>query len=297
MGPSMTTTSTPNVDALTDNATSTLNYITTEALSSKDLFDVVTTLANINLGYLGVSVAILGVLGGVFVYFNIKPLQEKLGKQEEVISDLLGQSEIQTRASFKEFEERQTLSLSAALEQQKENVYLEVTNKIQVAESTIMEKIDSISNDKDLKLKEILLSEMSNKILSLEKSLTLAIEQFKNTNEKEFSSFKNKSESQLKKITADILELKAYKYDMEGRMGGIIFTIDALEKCLNDEPFMLQFSLDDLKEKIGKYTLSPELFIRLRDILKSIEKTTPEKYTATIKEIQNLVRVEEKPDM
>lgn len=271
--------------------------ITTLINSSKDI-------AQLNLGYLGISVAILGVLGGVFVYFNIKPIKDKLSKQEETIDNLkkeafglLDKSETQVKNSLEKFKETQDYSLSESLTQQKDNIFLEVTNKIQATENTLLEKIDLISNDKDLKLKEILLSEMDNKVLSLDKTLVAKIEEYKKIDDERFLDLKNKSDARFKEIAADILELKAYKYDMEGKMGGIIFTIDALEKCLNDSPYLLEFKLNDLKEKIGKYTLSPELFIRLKKIINEIKnkKIGGDKYNTIIEEIEDSITVENKP--
>ncbi|MEK7585182.1 MAG: hypothetical protein AAB455_01530 [Patescibacteria group bacterium] len=272
---------------------------TTTLIDFLDLINISKDLAQLNLGYLGISVVILGV----FVYFNIKPMQEKLGKQEDAINDLkkeandlLGQADIQTKSSLKEFEEKQTSLVSTAFDQQKENIYLEVTNKIQIAESNILEKVNSISNDKDLKLKEILLSEMSNKILSIERSLTALLEEHKKTNSERFSLFEKKTNTSVNKIAGDLLELKAYKYDMEGKMGGIIFTIEAVEKCFRDEPYLLKYKLEDLKGKIGKYSLTPELFIRLKNTLKSIESTGVE-HANIIKEIRDAVTLQEKPEM
>lgn len=136
---------------------------------------------------------------------------------------------------------------------------------------------------------------MSNKILSLEKGLTAVIEEYKKTNDEKFILFKNKTDIDLKGLTSDILELKAYKYDMEGKMGGIIFTIEALEKCLKDEPYLLEFRLQDLKDKIGKYILSPELFIRLKDILNKAKNIKDKDYSVIIGEIENLIKVESNP--
>ena len=276
---------------------------TTTLINSLDLINLSRDLAQLNLGYLGISVAILGVLGGAFVYFNIKPLQEKLNKQEEVINelkkeakDLLGKAEAQTQTSLMEFEKEQTELLYTSFDQQKENLYLEVTNKIQSAETNILEKANSTSDDKDSKLKEILLSEMSNKNLSLDKSLNTIFEEYKKVSDEKFSSFEKKINSSVKEIASDVLELKAYKYDMEGKMGGIIFTIEAVEKCLKDEPYLLKFKLEDLKEKIGKYSLSPELFIRLKTALNSIESKGDE-HTSVIKEIKDLVTLETKPEI
>ena len=280
-----------------------MDIATTTQINALDLINLSKDIAELNLGYLGISVAILGVLGGVFVYFNIRPLHEKLSKQEEALNnlrkeagDLLGQSDIQTASALKDFEDHQVELLSTAFDQQKENIYLEVINKIQVAENNILEKADAVSGDKDLKLKEILLSEMSNKILSMEKTLAATFEENKKQLEDKFSVFERKIDSRIKEISNDVLELKAYKYDMEGRMGGIIFTIEALEKCEKEEPHLLRFKIEDLKEKIGKYTLTPDLFIRLRSVLKSIESKNPEHLDA-IKEIRDQVRLQEKPEM
>lgn len=272
---------------------------TTTLISSLDLINISKDIAQLNLGYLGISVAILGV----FVYFNIRPLQEKLGKQEDAINDLrkeavdlLGEADIQTKSALEDFEKKQITMLNVALVQQKENTSLEVTNRIQSAESDILEKVNTVSDDKDLKLKEILLSEMTNKILSLEKTLISILDEYKKTNDARLFSFEKSTNTKISKIAGDLLELKAYKYDMEGKMGGIIYSIEALENCFKDEPHMLKFKLGDLKGRIGKYPLDPELFIRLATILNSIESKFKE-HSDIIKEIKGLVTMQEKPEM
>ena len=273
----------------------------TTLINSLDLINLSRDIAQLNLGYLGISVAILGVLGGVFVYFNIKPLQEKLSKQEDLTNELrkealnlLGESAVQTNSSLEEFEKKQTSVLAAALVHQKENSSLEMTNRIQSAESDILEKVNLSSNDKEIKLKEILLSEMSNKILSLEKTLTILVEENKKTTDERFSLFEKNINTKISKISADLLELKSYKYDMEGKMGGIIYAIEALEKCFKDEPYLLEFKLNDLKGKIGKYDLDPELFIRLKNILNNIQ-TKYDKHSSVIEEIKDSVNMQVKP--
>lgn len=281
-----------------------MEVFSTSTISTIDLVNFSQNIAQLNLGYLGISVAILGVLGSVFIYFNIKPLKDALDKQEGTISDLrkeaddlLNQSSTQTQSTLENFKKDQFSSLSQIINQERENINLEIINKIQAVESVIVEKIDSISSERDSKLKEILLSEMANKILSLEKSLTAVIEEHKKTNDKKFELFANKTKNELQELTADVLELKAYKYDMEGKMGGIIYTITALEKCLRDTPYLLKFKLDNLKEKIGKYTLSPELFIQLQTILKKVEEVNNNEHRTVIQEIKNLITVESRPEV
>ncbi len=82
-------------------------------------------------------------------------------------------------------------------------------------------------------------------------------------------------------------------------MGGIIFTVQALEKCVKDKPYLLEFKLKDLEEKIGNYTLSPELFIRLKEALKKakIIKDGNKNHTDLIKKIEDKITVESKPEI
>ncbi len=274
-----------------------MDIVSTTTISAFELINFSKDIAQLNLGYLGIAVTILGILGVVFVYFNIKPLKDTLNKQESTIEnlkkeaqELLDKSDIKTQSTLESFEKKQLLSLSNLFEQQKENISLEVSNKIQTSENVLLGKIDSISNEKDLSLKEILLSEMTNKILSLEKSLALTIEESNKTYNKEFLLFKNK-------VDADILELKAYKYDKEGKMGGIIFSIQAIENCIKNEPYLLEFKLKDLKEIIGNYTIDPELFIRLKGVLNAAKEKKDQKLDTLIEEIQALITVQSKPQI
>lgn len=269
-----------------------------------DIVNLSRDIAQLNLGYLGISVAILGGLGGVFVYFNIRPLQDRLNKQEEVINklrdeadNLLGKSALQTQSFLDDFAQKQGSSLSSELGQRDKNLNLEFSGKIQATESNLQAKLDSIVAAKSLSLKEILLSETGNKILVLESSLKSEIEEHRKLLDDKYSSLKTKLESQFAGLTSDIVDLKAYKYDMEGKMGGIIYTIEAVERCLKDQPFLLKFKLEDLKEKIGKYTLSPELFVRLKDLLTEVkaQKREGENYVEIVSEIEKLITVESHP--
>lgn len=108
-----------------------MDIISTSTISAIDLISISRDIAQLNLGYLGISVAILGVLGGVFVYFNIKPLKDALDKQESTIGDLkteahdlLNQSDIQTKTSLENFKKDQSLSLSTTLKQQRERILI-----------------------------------------------------------------------------------------------------------------------------------------------------------------------------
>ncbi|MCK5084146.1 MAG: hypothetical protein KAQ64_00635 [Candidatus Pacebacteria bacterium] len=65
-----------------------MEMASTTTISAIELINLSKDIAQLNLGYLGISVAILTVLGGVFIYFNIKPLKDTLNKQEKTIDDL-----------------------------------------------------------------------------------------------------------------------------------------------------------------------------------------------------------------
>ena len=78
----------------------------TAIISVLDLMNLSKDLAQLNLGYLGISVTILALLGGVFVYFNIKPLKDSLEKQEATIKDLKKDAEGILDLSRKESEEK-----------------------------------------------------------------------------------------------------------------------------------------------------------------------------------------------
>jgi len=65
-----------------------MGAITDSSISTLDLINLSKDIAQLNLGYLGISVTILVILGGIFYYFNIKPLKDSLDKQENTVEGL-----------------------------------------------------------------------------------------------------------------------------------------------------------------------------------------------------------------
>ncbi|MEK7461899.1 MAG: hypothetical protein AAB586_02415 [Patescibacteria group bacterium] len=278
----------------------------TTTLSISEIISLSQGLANTNLGYLGIAVTILVFLGGGTYFFSVKPFKDKIDKQEDDLKVLeknvaenIRKAEDTLKDSLSNFKEAYSKELTNSINNRDEKLILKIESKSSELEKDLLEKINIISNQNNDKLKEILLSEMNNKILSLEKSLSVEIEKYKKLNDNELVSLKNKVDVGFRKSTSDIKELMAYKYDMEGKMGGIIFTIEALEDCLRDQPYLLSFKLNDLKAKIGKYTLSPELFVRLQKILKNIKGKEIEgkNYDKIITEIIDQTTVENKPKL
>lgn len=65
-----------------------MEVVSTTVVNITDLINLSKDIAQLNLGYLGISVTILAILGGVFYLFQLKPLKDILNKQGETISDL-----------------------------------------------------------------------------------------------------------------------------------------------------------------------------------------------------------------
>ena len=267
--------------------------IATTTLSIADLLNFSQGIAQLNLGYLGISVAILGGLGGVFVYFNIKPLKDGLVKQEKSLEqlrkeahELLGLAKKQSNETIESFRITQAEEMSAALGRQEEKIALETTNKIQEIEKTLVEKIGEVSEAKDVKLKTIILSEANNLSASLEKSLTSTITTTKETTTKEISELKQQMatiKSLLKNAEENIKELQVYKFSKEGQMGAIIYSVDLLKDAIDE---FLQFKkagagdiydwkvknrLHETKKHVTGYILEPQYIASVEAQLVRIE--------------------------
>ena len=257
-----------------------MNTLATTTISPIDLINFSQGIAQLNLGYLGISVAILGVLGGVFVYFNIKPLKETLEKQERAIEELkkeaqglLVMSAEQSEKALENFKVNQSKLLTVSFEQQEEKLGLEMTNKIQEIDKVLSDKIENISESKDLKLREIILSETNNRLAILGKELTSKITAIKEDIAKEASQ--NKSvivglKAAIKELNEEVKELQVYKYSKEGKMGAIIISIDLLEKAIdeyleNKKMFSQSTSDEKFKETFGWKTEK-----RLKELIKEI---------------------------
>ncbi len=220
-----------------------MNPLATTTISAIDLINFSQGIAQLNLGYLTISVAILGIMGGVFVYFNFKPLKDALEKQEGAIEELkkeaqglLSLASEQSEKTLTEFKINQSKLLTATFEQQEEKIKLEITNKIQEAESNLSDKIEIISENKDIKLREIILSETNNRLAISEKELVSQINKLKESLAREISQAKSESErleSSLKELDEEVKELQVYKYSKEGKMGAIIISIDLLKASID----------------------------------------------------------------
>lgn len=270
--------------------------ISTTSVSAIDLINMSQGIAQLNLGYLGISVAILGVLGGVFIYFNVKPLKDTLDKQEDTINDLrkeahslLTESGIQTEKTLNDFKVSQSELLSVSLQQQKENTELETKNKIQEMERSLVEKIESVSDSKDEKLKELILSETTNRIAVLEKTSISANALLKADFDKKLLSLDqliSGLKSNIKDVQRDVKELKVYKYSKENKMGAIIYSIELLKDDIDEKRWSILNSLERLKGEIDGKVIDAEYIGRIEKELARIQDN-PE-YGVIISQIRKL---------
>ena len=267
-----------------------MQTISASVLSTNDLLSFSKDIAQLNLGYLGISVAILGI----FIYFNFKSLKDALDKQEKSIENLkkeagklLQDSEEQSEESLKKFQISQKEDLTSTLERQKENIDLEIKNKVKETESSLLKVIDDVSENKDIKLKEIILSESANRLASLEKNLTATINSLKIELNK-ITTETNTSMSGLnlgiKNIKRDIKELKIYKYSKEGQMGAIIGSISLLKEDIDEKRWSILRSLESLSKEINDIILEPQYIADIEEQLARIENEP--KYKIIIAEIR-----------
>jgi len=275
-----------------------MEIVSTTTIGVIDLINLSKDIAQLNLGYLGISVAILGVLGGVFVYFNIKPLKDTLNKQEKTIIDLreeadklLDKSKEQTNKVLETFKTDQSESLDIAFKKQEEKLQLEVKNKVQEIKSMLSDEIEDISENKDLKLREIILSETNNRLGVLEKELISKTTAIKEDVVKESSRAKSANiglKTIVKELDEKVKELQIYKHSKEGQMGAIIISIDLLKDSIDEyfeikkisnkpnESFPEVFSskpkgrLISLIKEIGDYKLEQEYISQIEEQLARI---------------------------
>ncbi|MEK7641707.1 MAG: hypothetical protein AAB365_01815 [Patescibacteria group bacterium] len=240
-----------------------------------DLITLSQSIAQLNLGYLGISVAILGVLGGVFVYFNIRPLKETLEKQEKKIEELkkeaqglLKQSLEQSSVTLEAFKKQQVELLSTRFKQQEQNIALETTNKIQDLEKILLITIDNVSETKDTKLREIILSKTNNLISEKEKDLIMQITNTRESVTKEISQTNTSIASlraHFKQVHERVKELQVYKYSKEGKMGAVIFSTELLKDAIDDY-FNLRKTTPSVDKNLGGWKIE----LRLDELLKEI---------------------------
>lgn len=276
----------------------------TTSIAVSQLIGLSQNLATINLGYLGIAVTILVLLGGGTYFFSVKPFKDKIDKQEEEIKGLKKKIEDDLKDAkqnisddLKMFKVNYTEELKTSSKQREEKVKSDFESKLATLDKDLFEKINITAKEKDDSLKEVILSEISSRILGLEKTLRTEIDGYKVQNDKDVALLKNKIDFGLRELSITVKELEAFKYDQEGKQGGIIMLIDSLGDDIKYREYAVQYKLRDIKDKLPNYILSSELHIKLKNLLDSIKgkEILGKKHDDVIKEIEKLITVEAKP--
>ncbi|MBU1202487.1 hypothetical protein KKH39_00350 [Patescibacteria group bacterium] len=151
-----------------------------------EVVNLTEVLVQSNIAYLAISVTILLAFGVAFSFFNLNPLRKKLDKQEESINKLnedtralVDQIRDEVDSSIDSFSHENDKKLLKSFSGQEKKLSLETENKIAEAEKLLLEKIESVSESKNIKLKEVILSETKNKINEAEKAINIETNKFK----------------------------------------------------------------------------------------------------------------------
>lgn len=270
----------------------------TSAIDFGPIFELSRDIAQLNLGYLGISVAILGVLGGVFVYFNFRPVKDALDKQERIIEnlrkradELLEESKDKTTQLVEKFKVEQSEDINLALNNSRAAVLSETRQLTAELENLLSEKIETVSERKVQVVREIIMAETDSRLKELEKNLGSEIRA--STKELSMETSKLKSElDKLKELTKDlgrdVKELKVYKFEKEGKMGSIIYSIELLKEDIDEKNWRVPDSLDRLFKVIEGVRLASNYVTDIEEQL--IRLDADKKYADAISKIREEYR-------
>lgn len=272
-----------------------MESVATSSVTLLDLINLTHDVASLNAVYLGIAVSavlvLAGILLGVFYFFNLKPLQEKITKQEDKIDAqkketdrVLKSSEDKLEESLEKFRNEYAEHIDELLIENNEKNVLEAKSQIATAEKLLLEKIESISEDKDIKLKDIILSDVVNKISAAEKTINAEMAKLKT----DFSGT-NKNISSLEEKIFDLkrslVEFEIEHHLKKGQIGAMRKMIDKLEMDLKRG-----WGEDDTIMEIKDYIVEsgmPKYY--LDDLTKAIEKM-PKKLEHINKEVLELAQ-------
>ncbi len=251
-------------------------------------FELISSLAQLNVAYLGVTLGALAlILGGLYL-FSISPLRETLKKQEKSLSDL--KHRLTRKIEKIENETLKTIKLDFdhALE-----------NSKKVFQGVFRKDLDNTKNQiKDEKAE--LLKEVDNKIekfkdsdISFVREALVNNEKILRENEKalqerldNLKTVLNKTNLEISDLKYKVRELEAYKFSKEGRMGAIIAHVDLLETDLKDKRWRLEHRLNEIKGELFTTDIGSGLATKLRELLKQV---TEEGLKELVAEVEKLI--------
>lgn len=247
----------------------------TNTIVIPEIINLISNLATLNLGYLGIAVTILVFLGGAFYLFNFKPLKDNLEKQEKTIDGLkkeveenLSSSKKEIKEELEEYKKNQDGVVLNLVTQRDDKLLADVQTKIAIFEKEFTQKFDSFVDEKDKNSKTVILAEVSDKIRELEKSLTTIVSSVKtendkkNTNtEKSFSSLQN----DFKELKRCNRKLEVFMYSQKGQMGAIYGSIDLLKDAIDENSWRIDSTLEDLNNEIKGIKLRGDIITRIEE--------------------------------
>lgn len=273
-----------------------MEVISSSPTTVVDVVDLIEKLATLNLGYLGIAVTILALIGAAFYFFNFKPLKEALERQKKAVDGLEKEVKASSAESQKKleqdlgnFEQKHTKDINSLIEQQNNLLISNTKTQIATFEKDFSERIDNVTGKKDSELKTVILSEVDNKTRLLERSLVVEINKVKDFLNKQILSQKETIDSlnrTIKYLKRNVRELEVYKYSNEGKMGAIYGSIDLLKEDIDDKnDYSIPDSLERLKKEIAGTVLKGDVITRIEEQLTRIE--TDKKYTPLLEDVRS----------
>ncbi len=257
-----------------------MNVIASNSITVTDIINAANNIATLNLGYLGISVTILALLGGAFYLFNIRPLKDTLGQQEKLlinlkkeVEDNLSSSKLEVKEELKEFETRQITNISSLIQQENDKLISEVQTKIAIFEKDFAQKFDFFASEKDSNLKTVLLAEVGTQLRTIEKAIKIDSDK----SIKELSDKLAPLQDTLVSIKSDIagakediVDLKIEHHLKKNQVGALKGMIDKLNLRI-DRGWNVESELAMIKKYITESGM-PDFY--LRDLTTSINKVS-----------------------
>ena len=234
--------------------------MSTTTIATAEIIDMVSNLATINLGYLGIAVTVLVFLGGAFYLFNFKPLKDSIERQEKTLTVLekdvkenLSSSKEEIKGDLVVFKKTQDDVVLNSIQQRNEKLLSDIQTKIVTFENEFTQKFNAFAEGKDQNLQTIILAEVSNNTRELEKSLNTAIIKVKSGSEEAAATVSKTVSSvqeDLKEVKRTMRKLEVFMYSQKGQMGAIYGSIDLLKDAIDENNWRINGALEDLNKEL-----------------------------------------------
>lgn len=252
-------------------------------------FDLISSLAQLNVAYLGIVLGALTIIIGGLYLFSISPIRESLKNQEKSFTN----EKLALNKKIDKLEKEVLVSIKSdfnnAIKNSSSNFQSIFTKELEKTKSDLQDIRVALLVDIDKKIDNFKKSDLSF-IQEAQLKNDDLLRKSEKDSQKHLNSIKdliNALKNEINDSKYKIRELEAFKYSQEGRMGAVISQIDLLEQDLENKKWNLKFRLPDLKRELERTAISPDLATRLRVLLKQItEEGLIELVTETSKSIQ-----------